>query len=130
MENRILACQLNPLRPCRRTVMVVGDMPILVIQIAIAILATFFTLVMSNVGATLLLVPLAVNIALGVDANPAVFALTVAIATSNSFLIPTHQVNALIMDPGGYRVADFIKAEGIMTVLFLVVMISMMNLIF
>ena len=85
---------------------------------------------MSNVGATVLLVPLAVNIALGVDANPAVFALTVAIATSNSFLIPTHQVNALIMGPGGYRVADFIKAGGIMTVLFLVVMISMMNLIF
>jgi di/tricarboxylate transporter len=31
-----------------------------------------------------------------------VFALTVAIATSNSFLILTHQVNALIMGPGGY----------------------------
>ena len=62
--------------------------------------------------------------------NKAVFTLTVAIATSNSFLIPTHQVNALITGPGGYRVADFIKAEGIMTVLFLVVMISMMNLIF
>ena len=113
-----------------QTLVVVGDMPIWVIQTAIAILATFFTLVMSNVGATVLLVPLAVNIALGVDANPAVFALTVAIATSNSFLIPTHQVNALIMGPGGYRVADFIKAGGIMTVLFLVVMISMMNLIF
>ena len=32
------------------------------------------------------------------------FALTVAISTSNSFLIPTHQVNALIMGPGEYRV--------------------------
>jgi di/tricarboxylate transporter len=105
-------------------------MPIWVIQTAIAILATFFTLVMSNVGATVLLVPLAVNIAIGVDASPAVFALTVAIATSNSFLIPTHQVNALIMGPGGYRVPDFIKAGSIMTILFLIVMITMMNLIF
>ena len=113
-----------------QTLVVVGDMPIWVIQSAIAILATFFTLVMSNVGATVLLVPLAVNIALGVGANPAVFALTVAIATSNSFLIPTHQVNALIMGPGGYRVPDFIKAGSIMTVLFLVVMIGMMNIIF
>jgi di/tricarboxylate transporter len=109
---------------------VVGDMPIWVIQSAIAILATFFTLVMSNVGATVLLVPLAVNIAIGAGANPAVFALTVAIATSNSFLIPTHQVNALIMGPAGYRVVDFMKAGGIMTILFLVVMISVMNLIF
>jgi di/tricarboxylate transporter len=109
---------------------VVGHMPVWVIQAAIAALATFFTLVMSNVGATVLLVPLAVNIAIGAGANPAVFALTVAIATSNSFLIPTHQVNALIMGPAGYRVPDFMKAGGIMTLLFLVVMIFMMNLVF
>jgi len=109
---------------------VVGHNPIWVIQGSVAVLATFFTLVMSNVGATVLLVPLAVNIAIGADADPAVFALTVAIATSNSFLIPTHQVNALIMGPGGYRVPDFMRAGGIMTILFLVVMMLMMNLIF
>ncbi|MFK5984517.1 MAG: SLC13 family permease [Pseudomonadota bacterium] len=113
-----------------QTLVVVGDMPIWVIQAAVAVLATFFTLVMSNVGATVLLVPLAVNIALGVGADPAVFALTVAIATSNSFLIPTHQVNALIMGPAGYRVPDFIKAGSIMTILFLVVMMVMMNIVF
>ena len=113
-----------------RTLSVLGDVPIWVLQSVIAILSTFFTLVMSNVGATVLLVPLAVNIAVAAGADPAVFALTVAIATSNSFLIPTHQVNALTMGPGGYRVPDFMRAGGIMTVLFLVVMIAMMNLIF
>ena len=113
-----------------QTLHVVGDMPTWVIQAVVAGLATFFTLVMSNVGATVLLVPLAVNIAIGIGADPAVFALTVAIATSNSFLIPTHQVNALIMGPAGYRVPDFMKAGGIMTVLFLVVMMVMMSLVF
>ncbi|OQX46956.1 MAG: citrate transporter, partial [Candidatus Sedimenticola endophacoides] len=49
---------------------------------------------------------------------------------SNSFLIPTHQVNALIMGPGGYRVADYMRAGGIMTVLFLAVMMLVMNLVF
>lgn len=107
-----------------------GGVPIWVLQAAIAVLATFFTLVMSNVGATVLLVPLAVNIAVGAGADPAVFALTVAIATSNSFLIPTHQVNALIMGPAGYRVADFMRAGSIMTILFLVVSLTMLNLIF
>ncbi len=111
-------------------VSMVGDASPWIIQGAIAALATFFTLVMSNVGATVLLVPLAINIALQVGADPAVYALTVAIATSNSFLIPTHQVNALIMGPGGYRVPDFMRAGGIMTVLFLVVMMLMMNLVF
>lgn len=107
---------------------VVGDLPIWGIQAALALLATGFSLVMSNVGATVLLVPLAVNIALGVGASPALFALTVALATSNSFIIPTHQVNALIMGPAGYRVPDFMKAGGIMTVLFIVVLILAMNL--
>ncbi len=113
-----------------QTLLVVGDMPIWVVQAAMAVLATFFTLVMSNVGATVLLVPLAVNIAIGVGANPALFALTVAIATSNSFLIPTHQVNALIMGPGGYRVPDFMRAGGIMTILFLIVSVSVLNLLY
>lgn len=113
-----------------QTLSVMGEMPIWVIQAAVAVLGTFFTLVMSNVGATVLLVPLAVNIAIGVGAEPALFALTVALATSNSFLIPTHQVNALIMGPGGYRVPDFMRAGGIMTILFLIVMLSMLNLVF
>ena len=114
----------------QQTLALLGDVPIWVLQGALAILATFFTLVMSNVGATVLLVPLAVNLAIAAGADPAVFALTVAIATSNSFLIPTHQVNALLMGPGGYRVPDFMRAGGIMTILFLVVMMIMMNLVF
>jgi di/tricarboxylate transporter len=114
----------------QQTLIVLGEVPIWVLQASIAVLATVFTLLMSNVGATVLLVPLAVNIAIGAGADPAVFALTVAIATSNSFLIPTHQVNALIMGPGGYRVVDFMRAGGIMTILFLVIMMVMLNLIF
>lgn len=104
--------------------------PLWGLQVGIAILATAFTLVMSNVGATVLLVPLAVSIALAAGGDPAVFALTVAISTSNSFLIPTHQVNALIMGPGGYRVVDFAKAGGVMTVLFLVVSMTGMAVFF
>jgi di/tricarboxylate transporter len=99
-------------------------------MLALAVLATVFSLVMSNVGATVLLVPLAVNIALGVGANPAVFALTVALATSNAFILPTHQVNALIMGPAGYRVADFIRAGGIMTLLFILVMMLMLGIFY
>lgn len=106
-----------------------GDVSPWVLQAAIAILATFFTLVMSNVGATVLLVPLAVNVALGAGADPAIFALTVAVATSNSFLIPTHQVNALIMGPGDYRVRDFMRVGSVLTILFLLVSIPVLNIV-
>lgn len=102
--------------------------PIWGLQAGLAVLATGFTLVMSNVGATVLLVPLAVSIAVAAGGDPAIFALTVAISTSNSFLIPTHQVNALIMGPAGYRVTDFVRTGGIMTVLFLVVSLTAMNI--
>ena len=100
------------------------------LQVGLAILATAFTLVMSNVGATVLLVPLAISIAQAADADPRIFALTVAISTSNSFLIPTHQVNALIMGPAGYSVKDFLKSGSIMTILFLTVSLSMLNVVY
>ena len=104
--------------------------PIWSLQAGLAILATVFTLIMSNVGATVLLVPLAVSIAVASGGDPAIFALTVAISTSNSFLIPTHQVNALIMGPAGYKVTDFMKSGGIMTILFLIVSLFVMNVVF
>jgi di/tricarboxylate transporter len=112
------------------TLSLLNGYPIWVLQLAVALLATGFTLVMSNVGATVLLVPVAVHIAIGAGANPAVFALTVALGTSNSFFLPTHQVNAIIMGPAGYRVADFMRAGGIMTILFICVMMAMLNLLY
>lgn len=114
----------------QQTLLVVGNWPTWALQAAIAVLATFFTLVMSNIGATVLLVPIAVDIAADTGASPAMFALTVALATSNSFLIPTHQVNALIMGPAGYRVVDFLRAGGIMTILFLLVMMGVLRLLY
>ncbi len=114
----------------QQVMLLLDGWPIWALQTGVAVLATVFTLIMSNVGATVLLVPLAVSIAVASGGDPAIFAMTVAISTSNSFLIPTHQVNALIMGPAGYRVKDFVKTGGIMTVLFLVVSMVMMNVVF
>lgn len=105
----------------------VGDLPM---QIALALLATMFTLVMSNVGATVLLVPIAINIALATNANPAMYALIIALGTSNAFILPTHPVNALIIGPGGYKVRHFMRVGLPMSVLFLIVMLVMVNLVF
>ena len=114
----------------QEVIVMIGDYPEWVIQSALALLATFFSLVMSNVGATVLLVPLAINIALAINADPALFALTIALATSNAFLIPTHQVSALIMGPGGYSAIDFIRVGGLTTLMFLVVLIPSLRMLF
>ncbi len=105
------------------------------LQAAVAVLTTLFALVMSNVGATILLVPISVHIALaaqsmGIDADPRVFALTVGIVASNGFLIPTNPVMSLFMGPGGYRTKDLLKPGAVMTLLYLLVSLTMINLLF
>ena len=55
----------------------------------------------------------------GLDPRP--LALLAAVCAANSFILPTHQVNALLMSSGGYRNADYIKAGSGMTLLFLLV---------
>jgi di/tricarboxylate transporter len=94
--------------------------PILLLAV-IGIMTTFFTLVISNVGATVLLVPLCMNMAIMAGGDPRMAALVVGLSASNSFVLPTHQVNALVMRPGGYRTVDYAKAGSIMTLLFLAV---------
>lgn len=106
-----------------------AGLPIWAILLVVGVLGTGFTLVVSNVGATVLLVPLAANVAVGVGADPAMFGLMVAIAASNAFLLPTHQVNALLMGPGGYRVRDFLRAGSVMSVVFLLVATPMVLLV-
>lgn len=101
-----------------------GDVSPLILLTVIGILTSFFTLVASNVGATVLMVPLAMNMAGSAGADPRVAALVVAIACSNTFILPTHQVNALIMRPGGYKTKDYFKAGAGMTILYLIVMMA------
>lgn len=104
----------------------VGDVSPIALLALIGFLTSMFTLVVSNVGATVLLVPLAINMAFVGGADPRMAALTVAVAASNTFILPTHQVNAYIMGPGGYKTVDYVRAGSIMTVLFLFVMIGTM----
>ncbi len=100
-----------------------GSSP-LVLMLAVAVLATLFSLFMSNVAATVLLVPLVLVIGKETGVDGRALALLVAVSASNSFVLPTHQVNALFLSPGGYRNADFARAGGIMTVLFLPIAVA------
>jgi di/tricarboxylate transporter len=108
----------------------IGTVSPIVLLAVIGVLSTVFTLVISNVGATVLLIPLVVNMAIGAEADPRMAALVVGVATSNSFILPTHQVNALYMGPGRYRSVDFIKAGAVVSVVFLAVLIGVIYLFY
>ncbi|MDA8134118.1 MAG: SLC13 family permease [Desulfobacteraceae bacterium] len=98
----------------------------LTLFLLIGLLTSFFTLVTSNVGATVLMIPLAMNMALQCGAEPRMAALLVGLAASNAFILPTNQVNALIMRPGGYKIADYVRAGSGITLLFIIVVMTIM----
>lgn len=100
---------------------VVQGSHLIILLFTVAILSTIFSLVMSNVGAVVVLAPLVVGIGVlaGVDPRPLV--LLAAVNAGNSFILPTHQVNALMMTAGGYKTRDYFKAGGGMTIVFLIV---------
>jgi di/tricarboxylate transporter len=104
--------------------------PAAIVLLAIAGLSTLFSLFMSNVAATVLLVPLAMKLGALSGLDPRALALLVGVSASNSFLLPTHQVNALLMGPAGYRNADYLRAGGIMTAIFLVVAVGTVYLFY
>jgi di/tricarboxylate transporter len=103
-----------------------GDPAPIVLLGVIGLLTSFFTLVISNVGATVLLVPLCMNMAMMAGGDPRMAALVVGLSASNTFVLPTHQVNALVMRPGSYRTVDYAKAGAGMTVLFLAVELAVL----
>ena len=109
---------------------VVAGRHLLLFLAAVAVITTGFSLFMSNVGATVVLVPIVISMAeiFGVDPRPIV--LMVAVTAANSFLLPTHQVNAFYKTPGGYRNADYLKAGGLLTVIFIAVVVGLFFLFY
>lgn len=108
----------------------IGTPPPILLLAVVGLMTSFFTLVISNVGATVLLVPLCMNMAVMAGTDPRMAALVVGLSASNTFILPTHQVNALIMRPGGYRTLDYVKAGLGMTVIFLAVELGIIYLFY
>jgi di/tricarboxylate transporter len=97
----------------------------LLLLIVLATLSCGFTLVISNVGACTLLIPLGISIANHIGVDPRVAAIVVGIGVSNSFILPTHQVNALYMGPGEYKTKDYIKIGGLLAIIYIAILVAM-----
>ena len=106
----------------------IGTHPIIILA-AVAVLTTVLSLIISNVAATVLLVPLVMLTGAGTGIEPTALALLVAVSASNSFILPTHQVNALLMSPGGYSTRDYLKAGSVMTVIFIAIATTLIYLL-
>jgi di/tricarboxylate transporter len=101
--------------------------PIWVLQAALGLLTTFFALVIGNVGATVVMVPMGINIALAAGGNPAAFALLVALSASNNFLTASNPVLAMITGPTGYRPRDLWRTGLPLTGLYMTIVLLVVN---
>ena len=102
----------------------------LMLLLIVSVLTAFFSLVASNVGAVVLMVPLAMNLALDIGSNPVTAAMVVAVSASNTFVLPTHQVNALIMRAGGYRPKDYMKAGIGVSIMYTVILLAVLKVFY
>ena len=109
--------------------LVQGKHPVFLV-LTVAVLSTLFSLSMSNVGAIVVLAPLVMSMAQIGGFDPRPLALMAAVCAANSFVLPTHQVNALLMSSGGYRNADYVKAGGGMTLLFILIVVTVFYLFY
>lgn len=96
-----------------------------------AILSVFFltmvvlTNVISSKAMAVLFTPIAVDLAISIDAPVEAFAVAVVFAANCSFASPIgYQTNLLVMAPGHYRFADFARA-GVPLILVLWVVFSL-----
>jgi len=106
-----------------------GVHPFLILFV-LGILMTLFSLIMSNVAATVLMVPLVLQMAGTGGLTSQVLVLQVGLCAANLFILPTHHVNALLMTPGGYRVPDYLRAGSVLTLLFVTVTTSMLYFLY
>ena len=65
--------------------------------------------------------PLAVATAAAGGYSPRPFVMTILLGASLSFLTPIgYQTNLLVYGPGGYRFADYLRAGGPLTLIYIV----------
>ncbi|MEE2566695.1 SLC13 family permease [Hyphobacterium marinum] len=89
---------------------------------ALFILVALLTNVLSNNATAILFTPIAVGAANQFGADPMLFALTVLFAANTSFATPIgYQTNLLVMGPGHYKFADYIRAGAPLVVIMWIV---------
>lgn len=102
-----------------------------ILQACLGILTLLFSQVMSNVGATVMMVPIAISVAVATGGNPSAYALIVAVSSSNTFLLSSgHPALMMVTGPGGYKSRDFLRVGLPLTALVLAVTLVAVNLMF
>ncbi len=76
----------------------------------VLVFTMFLSDIINNAATVVLMAPIALSVATGLEVSPDPFLMAVAIGASCAFLTPIgHQSNALVMGPGGYKFTDYAR---------------------
>jgi di/tricarboxylate transporter len=97
---------------------------------AIFIVTALLGLFISNTATAVLMAPVSLEVANALHASPYPFAMTVALAASAAFMTPVSSpVNTLVVGPGDYSFADFVRVGVPFTLLTLVVTVFLVPIL-
>ena len=107
-----------------------GSLPVWAVLAFVLILTMTLSDVMNNAATAVVMAPISVGIAHGLDSSPDGFLMAVAIGASCAFLTPIgHQCNTLVLGPGGYRFSDYWRVGLPLEVLIVAVAVPLIMLI-
>ena len=108
-------------------VSLIGGLGPLAVMAGFFILAALTSQFMPNPAVAVLLAPIALSTASDLHISPYPLMMAVAVSASAAFLSPVgHSANVLVMGPGGYRFADFLKVGIPLTLVVLAVVLLVM----
>ncbi|WP_458189741.1 SLC13 family permease [Haladaptatus sp. NG-WS-4] len=100
-------------------------LPVIAVLWVFYIATGLITEVISNNASVVLMIPVAIEAATRIDANPFAFVLAVTFAASTSFLGPVgYQTNLFVYGPGGYKFTDYFRIGAPLQLLLSVVTVA------
>ena len=102
--------------------------PVLIVLFVFCALVGLF---ISNTATAILMAPIVISLAQQLNVSPVPFAMVVAIAASAAFMTPVSSpVNTMVVGPGGYKFADFIKIGVPFTLIVMLVTVFIVPILF
>ncbi|HEF8784222.1 TPA: SLC13 family permease [Providencia alcalifaciens] len=102
-----------------------------VMLVCLFILCATIGLFISNTATAVLMAPIAIAAARQMDVSPLPFAMVIGIAASAAFMTPVSSpVNTLVLGPGGYKFADFLKMGVPFTIIVMFISVAVIPILF
>ncbi|MCP9267178.1 SLC13 family permease [Xenorhabdus sp. XENO-1] len=110
---------------------IAGNMGPRVMLLCLFVLCALIGLFISNTATAVLMAPIAIAAAKQMSVSPLPFAMIIGVAASAAFMTPVSSpVNTLILGPGGYRFADFLKLGVPFTLIVMGISVAIIPILF